>query len=309
MTAPLRAALVDYLSVRRALGYKLVRDGKLLAQFVTYLEEQGVRHLSIEAAVTWATLPRGASRSWWSARLTVVRGFATHLHALDPAHQVPPAHLLPWRRCRATPYIYSDADVAALMAAATALRTTHCVATYRTLIGLLAATGMRVGEALALDRCDLDVAGGLLTIRRGKFGKARQLPLHPTTVQALRDYLQRPDRPRRAARTPALLVSMWGTRPNYRTVQTAFHRLVQRAGLHPRSSACRPRLHDLRHSFAVHTLTDGYRQKDAMAGRLALLSTYLGHADPAYTYHYLSAAPELMLLAGARLQHHQEEQP
>lgn len=308
MTA-LGTALADYLDVRRALGYRLVRDEKLLAQFITYLEQRGARHLSIGAALAWATLPRRGSRSWWSARLTVVRGFATHLHALDPAHQVPPADLLPWRRCRATPYVYSEADVAALMTAATTLRTTHCVATYRTLIGLLVATGMRVGEALALDRSDFDVTAGLLTIRRGKFGKSRQLPLHPTTVQALREYLERPDRPQRAARTPALLVSMWGTRPNYRTVHTAFHRLVRRAGLQPRSSACRPRLHDLRHSFAVHTLMDAYRQERAVDSCVAVLSTYLGHVDPVHTYHYLSAAPALMLLAGARLERHLEAQP
>lgn len=298
----LRQALTDYLDVRRALGYRMERHEKLLSQFLTYLKARGVERVTIQTAIDWATLPRDAHPSWLSARLSVVRGFARHLHALDPGHEVPPSDLLPSQPCRATPYLYADEDVAAIVAAAAMLRTPHCTATYRTLIGLLAVTGMRVGEAIALDRSDFDSSARLLTIRRGKFGKSRQLPVHPTTAQALRDYLDRPDRPRQAQQMPALLLSTRGTRLLYASVQCTFGRLVRRAGLKERSLNCRPRLHDLRHSFAVHTLLDGYRQEGPVGPRLALLSTYLGHVNPGNTYYYLSAAPELLALAGTRLE-------
>lgn len=302
--SPLRHALLDYLALRRALGYKLQRAEKLLAQFLTYVEAHGEQHLRVATMVTWATLPGGPDRGWASHRLSVVRRFASHLHAINPATEVPPADLLPRRRCRATPYLYSDDEVAAVIAAAATLRTPHRVATYQTLIGLLAVTGMRVGEALALDRGDIDGPEGVLTIRTSKFGKSRELPVHPSTVDALRRYLRRRDRPRSAARTAAVLVSSAGTRLLYCNVQWTFHRLVRRAGLTPRSAACRPRLHDLRHRFAVCTILDGYRSGQNTEARLPLLATYLGHVDPSHTYWYLSAAPELLHLAGDRLQGH-----
>ena len=239
-----------------------------------------------------------------STRLSVVRRFVIHLHGIDPANQVPPTDLLPGRNRRATPYLYSEADIAALITAAGTLRASHQVATYRTLIGLLGVTGMRVGEAIGLDRADLDATNGVLTIRNGKFGKSRELPLHPSTVAALGDYLDRDDRPHKAPNTPSLLVSTTGTRLLYTNVQPTLHQLVRRAGLQPRSAMCRPRLHDLRHGFAVNTILDGYRHSGDPRARLALLSTYLGHIDPGKTYWYLSAAPELMTLASERLERH-----
>jgi integrase len=256
----LRQALADYLAVRRVLGYKLVRAEKLLAQFLTYVEDRGEDHLTTDAAVAWATLSPEADRSWASARLSVVRCFAAHLRGIDPATEVPPVDLLPGRTGRATPYLYSEKDIAALITAAGALRTPHRVATYRTLIALLAVTGMRVGEAISLDCSDFDPINGLLIIRNGKFGKSRELPLHSSTVTALGAYLCRGDRPRpRPANTPALFVSTAGTRLLYTNVQPTFHHLVGQAGLKPRSAACRPRIHDMRHGFAVRTILDGYR--------------------------------------------------
>lgn len=297
----LRQAPADYLAMRRALGYTLVRSEKLLAQFLTYLEAQGEDHLTTKTALAWAMLPAGADRSWMSARLSVVRRFATHLRGIEPATEVPPCDL-PGRSCRATPYLYSQEDVIALMTATAALRTPHREATYRTLIGLLAVTGMRVGEAIGLDRDDFDAVGGGLTIRRGKSGKSRELALHPSTVAALGNYLRRRDRPRRPLNTPALFVSPAGTRLLYVNVQNTFQKLVCRVGIAPRSAGCRPRLHDLRHAFAVRTLLDAYRDGGDPGRRLALLSTYLGHVDPGKTYWYLSAAPELLQLAGDRLE-------
>jgi integrase len=300
----LRQALVDYLAMRRKLGYKLAGTGKLLAQFIAYLEDRGEDHLTTETALAWATSPVGAHRSWPSTRLSIVRRFAIHLRGIDPATQVPPTDLLPGGNRRATPYLYSEEEIAALIAAADTLRTSHRKATYRTLIGLLAVTGMRVGESIGLDCDDFDASNSLLTIRNGKFGKSRELPLHASTVTALGNYLRRDDRPRLPPSQRALFVSPAATRLLYNNVQNTFHQLVCRAGLIPRSAACRPRIHDIRHGFAVNTMLDGYREGGDPGPRLAVLSTYLGHVDPGMTYWYLSAAPELLKLAGDRLERH-----
>ena len=303
MTA-LRQALSDYLAVRRALGYRLARAEKLLAQFLAFVEDRGEEHLTIETALAWATTPAGADPSWMSRRLSDVRRFAVHLRGIDPATQVPPADILPARTRRATPYLYSAEEISALMTATATLRGSHRRATYRTLIGLLAATGMRVGEAINLDRDDFDAVSGVLTVRNGKFGKSRELPLHPSTVGALGDYLRRADRPRQFPNVPALLLSPTGTRLLYTNVQNTFQRLVRYSGIKPHSPACRPRLHDLRHGFAVNTILDAYRDGDDAGARLAILSTYLGHINPVHTYWYLSASPELLKLAGDRLERH-----
>lgn len=306
---PLRQALDDYLTMRRGLGYKLERAEKLLAQFLVYLDEVGAESVTVEDALAWARLPASADPSWWSQRLSVVRGFAAYLHTLDPAAEVPAAELLPWRRRRATPYLYTDAEIAALIAACASLRFPLRVATYGTLIGLLAITGLRVGEAIRLDRGDLDLERGLLLVRDSKFGKSRELPLHETAVRALRGYLRRRQRLQPRPQAEALFVSLAGTRLRYCNVNWTFLRLVRRAGLEPRSATCRPRLHDLRHSFAVRTVLDAYRADSDVQARLPLLSTYLGHVDPAATYWYLSAAPELLALAGQRLERYLETRP
>jgi integrase len=300
--SPLRQALADYLTMRRVLGYKMDKAERLLGQFTAFAEERGETHIKTETALAWATQPAGAAANWYSRRLADVRLFARHLRTLDPRTEVPPADLLPARGRRATPYLYTPQEVADLMRATTILRGSHVQATYRTLIGLLAATGMRVGEAIGLDRDDFDAVHGLLTIRKGKFGKSRALPLHPTTVTALEIYLRRDDRPRQVD-TPTLLISLTGKRLRYTVVQPIFHKLLHHCGIAPRSATCRPRIHDLRHSFAVSTIVDDYRS-GAPGSRLAILSTYLGHADPGDTYWYLSAAPELLGLAGERLERH-----
>ena len=306
---PLRQALDDYLTMRRGLGYKLERGEKLLAQFLAYLDEVGADSVTVEDALAWARLPASADPSWWSQRLSVVRGFAAYLHTLDPAAEVPAAELLPWRRRRATPYLYTDAQIAALIAACASLRFPLRVATYGTLLGRLAISGLRVGEAIRLDRGDLDLERGLLLVRDGKFGKSRELPLHATAVRALRGYLRRRQRLQPRPQAEALFVSLAGTRLRYCNVSWTFLRLVRRAGLEPRSATCRPRLHDLRHSFAVRTVLDAYRADSDVQARLPLLSTYLGHVDPAATYWYLSAAPELLALAGQRLEPYLETRP
>jgi len=297
----LRAELANYLAVRRALGFKLGRAGLLLADFVGYLEANGTDTITTENAFAWASLPVNASSDWWGYRLSVVRAFARHLHAIDPVHDVPPTGLLPAKTHRATPYLYSDANIAALMAAARQLRSPLRAATFETLVGLLAVTGLRIGEALRLDRDDVELTFGVLRIRQTKFGKSREVPLHPSTVEALAAYALRRDELCPRPREQAFFVSTAGTRLLYCNAHLAWLDLVRRARLGPRSATCRPRPHDLRHSFAVRTLLGWYRDGADVAACMPLLSTYLGHVHPGNTYWYLSAAPELLTLVAARL--------
>jgi integrase/recombinase XerD len=235
-----------------------------------------------------------------SNRLSVVRGFARHLQAFDPATEVPPARLVPRSKCRATPYLYSDAEVAALMTAARSLTPALRAATYETLIALLMVTGARVGELIRLDRDDVDWDDSVLVIWDSKFAKSRELALHPSTVDALRRYAALRDRSGRSSTTASFFVSAAGTRLVYRTVQQTFSTLLRRAGLTPRSDRCRPRIHDARHSFAVRTVLGWYRDGVDVQARLPWLSTYLGHRKPACTYWYFSAVPELVFLSSPR---------
>lgn len=300
--------LHEYLAVRRALGYKLARAEKLLAQFLGWLDERDRGVITTDLALEWATLPPATDSNWHRHRLTVVRGFAAHLHALDPAHEVPPADLLPARKLRAVPYLYTDREVLALMDAASIIPTPHRAVTVRTLIGLLAVTGMRTGEAIRLNRPDIDAEHALIVVRDSKFGKSRELAVDPTTIAALQRYLRRADRPTPVEPTAALFTSATGTRLTYCNVHLAFKRIVRHAGLQPRSAECRPRPHDLRHTFAVNTVLDAYRSDENVHARLPLLSTYLGHVHPGSTYWYLEAAPELLALAGQRLEDHLQGQ-
>jgi integrase len=299
--SPLHQALANYLQIRRALGYKLERAEKLLVQYLDHLDRLGEEVVTVENAVGWVTLPAG-DVNWWAFRMSAVRGFATYLHALDPAHEVPPQDLLPRQSRRTTPYLYSEQEVHALMAATSSLRFELRQASYRTLIGLLSVTGMRVGEAIRLDDSDLDLRHGVLTVRETKFGKSRELPLHPSAVVALRAYLRLRDRHQATRVSDAVLISPAGSRLLYCNVSHTFVQLVDRAGLKPRSARCRPTLHGLRHSFAVRTLLGWYRAGVQIEPRLPLLSTYLGHVHPKDTYWYLTAAPELLALAAGRLE-------
>ena len=296
----IRSAIADYLAVRRALGYKLEDHGWLLADFASFLEARGTSTITTELALAWATEPHDALGSWWAARLRVVRGFARHLAAFDPATQIPPVGLLPCGNRRAVPYLYTQVEVRALMAAAASLRPALHAATYRMLIGLLAVTGMRLGEVIRLDRSDLDTDAGIVTIRDSKFAKSRQVPLHPSTLAALADYADLRQRCCRRADSPSLLISTAGTRLISQNVEFVFPRLVRQAGLTARPDGARPRLHAFRHSLAVSTLLGWYRDGVDVQAQLPVLSTFLGHTKPANTYWYLSAVPELLSLAAAR---------
>jgi len=296
----LRVVAEDYLRMRRALGYQLKLHGWQLEKFITYLEQAGAETVTIENAVAWAT-SAGTDPSYWAQRLSIVRQFARHLQALDPACEVPPAQLLPYRAPRAIPYLYEPDEIIALIRAASELEPKLLAVNYQTLIGLLAVTGMRVGEAIRLDRDDVDIRRRLLRIINSKFGKSRELVLHDTTIDALAEYARVRDQRFPQPRCDAFLVSLRGTRLRKNCIQHMFARLLRVAGVRPRSPRCRPRVHDLRHAYAVRTLLEWYRDGVDVQARLPLLSTYLGHVNPASTFYYLHAAPELLGLIAQRL--------
>ena len=302
--SPLRKAVEDYLAMRRALGFKLRLTAGMLREFASFLERERASHITTARAVRWATQPVGVQPAQWANRLGVVRRFARFLSASDPRTEVPPPGLLPYRYQRRAPYIYQDGEVRQLLRAAgridsaTGLR----AASYSTLIGLLAVSGLRISEAIALDDQDVDLAEGVLTIRRTKFGKSRLVPLHPSTTRALRRYLRTRDRigPRRPS--AALFVGEQGRRLTEWAVRWTFNKLSRQTGLRGPTDRRGPRLHDLRHRLAVKTLIGWYRQGADVEARLPVLSTYLGHGHVTDTYWYLSAVPELLRLAAERLE-------
>jgi integrase/recombinase XerD len=293
----------NYLTIRRSLGFKLVGEGVLLAEFVACAEQAGQSTVTIEFALHWARRPAGGGHNYLSRRLRAVRTFARYLHALDPACEVPSIELLRAKKYRPAPYIYSDEEITALMAAASTLRPPLRGATFQTLIGLLACNGLRIGEAMRLDRDDVDLTDGVLTVRDSKFGKSREVLLHLSTVQALRDYAELRDQlcPHPAA--ASFLITTRGTRLCHPTIYAPFRALLVQAGITHPVPGRHVRAHDLRHSFAVNTLLGWYRDGGDVGARMPLLSTYLGHVDPAATFWYLSAAPELLALAADRLEH------
>jgi integrase len=300
----LRQAVEDYLRVRRALGFRLRTVGRLLGQFVDWLSAADTPRVTTQTAVAWAQLPAGASRDWHGIRYSAVRGFAVYLHATDPTIEVPPPGLLRVGPCRVVPYLYSGEEITALITAAGGLTPVLRAATYQTLIGLLAASGIRIGEAIAADVADLDVQRQMLRVRHAKFDQSRLVPLHTTTMAAVTGYLDLRARRQPAPVCPALLTSIRGTRLLHSNITLTFAQLTERAGIVARSPSCRPRIHDLRHSFAVATVLEWYRSGADVTAMLPRLSTVLGHTDPKHTYWYLEASPELMALAGQRLDAH-----
>jgi len=300
----LRAAAGEYLAMRRALGFKLTTQGQRLMSFVAFCEEHGADQVTADLAIEWATGTARASSDeiYQARRLDTVRIFARHLQALDPATEVPPEDVLSRRQGRVPPYLYSPQEVAELMSAAGGLAPPLRAATWQTLIGLLAVTGMRQGEACRLGRDDADLETGTLVIRDSKFGKSRQVFLHPTAITALRAYQQARDRAFPEPKAGTFLVNSHGGPLDGGNIQRTFAALVAAAGIQAPPRRRAPRLHDLRHSFTVATMLDFYRDGQNVQARLPLLSTWLGHVDPKSTYWYLQAVPELLALAAGRLE-------
>jgi len=300
----LEQALADYLRLRHSLGHEMAEAGRLLPGLVTYLDARGLPTVTTGAALAWAQQapksPAGQVTTIGPRRMTAARGFARYLSGIDASTEVPPLGLMPRRGPWRQPFIYTSADIGALLAAArrrivSPLR----AATYQTLIGLLAASGLRIGEAIKLDRSDVDWAQGVLLIRESKFGKSRLVPQHPTSMQALASYAWLRDQLQPDAAEPAFFTSLNRKRLIYAVVQLTFRQLINDAGIGA-SAPWPPRLHDLRHSFAVRTLLAWYRAGEDVQAKIPSLSTYLGHREPASTYWYLSAAPDLLALAAAR---------
>ena len=296
--------LDEYLRLRRSLGHDLAEAARLLPRFVAFFEAREAEFVTLAAALEWSLEPDApAGSTVWGRRMTAVRGFARHLSGIDSRTEVPPVGAIPVRRRWRPPFIYSEADVSALLAEAQrSIREPLRAATYETLVGLLAATGLRVGEALRLDRTDVDLDGGVLLIRESKFGKSRQVPVAPDTVAALVGYAERRDQLCPHPVGACFFVSLRGTRVIYECVWPTFRMLCERSGVGA-GAPRRPRIHDLRHTFAVRVLLGFYREGADVGARLPLLATYLGHAEPRDTYHYLSAAPELLGHAARLLEH------
>ena len=300
MTA-LEQAMTDYLQLRRSLGHELADVGRLLPSFVSYLDAHGSPTVTIEAALGWAQQPAtDRVTSVGSRRMTAARGFARYLAGIHDSTQVPPAGLMPQpQRCR-RPFIYSPADIEAVMdQIRCSIASPFRVATYQTLIGLLAVSGLRIGEAIKLDRSDVDWATGVLLIRESKFGKSRLVPLHPRVVEVLAEHTDLRNTMQPRSKEPSFFVSLTRKRLSYAVVCQTFRQVVDNAGVGS-GAPSKPRLHDLRHTFAVRTMLEWYRSGQDVQAKLPSLSTYLGHREPASTYWYLSAAPELLALAAAR---------
>lgn len=293
--------LDDYLRLRRGLGFQMGQQGEYLPRFVAFLEASDAATITVELAVAWARSPEAIKPITVDFRLSAVRGFARYLHAIDPAHEVPPPGLLAVPRRRPAPYIYTAEQIADVVRRASQLQPPLRAATYSTLLGLLAATGMRLGEAMALTGDDVDLVDGLVTIRHAKFDRVRLVPLHPTVTAALRAYTADRDRLCPTPSTDRFFVSVTGRALRRGDADEVFRDITVMLGL--RTATTRPGIHGLRHSFAVHTLIDAHRTSVDISALLPVLSTYLGHVEPANTYWYLSAVPELMQLVAARLEH------
>ena len=305
----LRARAEEYLAMRRTLGFKLTTQGRHLMSFVRFCEECSADHVAADLAIEWATrTSRGSGSEVYQARrLDVVRIFGRHLQPLDPATEVPPEDVLSRRYRRIPPYLYSPEEVAALMSAAGGLAPAMRAATWRTLVGLLAVTGMRQGEACRLRRDDVDLETGTLVIADSKFGKSRLAFLHPTSSAALRAYAQARDEAFPEPKADTFLVNSRGGPLDGPNLPKTFATLVTAAGIQAPPGQRAPRLHDLRHTFTVATMLDWYHDGGDVQARLPLLSTWLGHVDPKSTYWYLQAVPELLTLAAARLEHGEQD--
>lgn len=302
-------ALTDYLGLRRSLGHKLAESERQLTKFVTYLDSVRAETVTMETVLAFVFGPGIDPASVVaSRRLTAVRGFAKYLAGINPATQVPPAGLVSSRRQRRTPFLFTEPDVVALIEAARST-TPHLfrAATLETLIGLLSVTGMRVGEAIRLERSDIDWDDAVIAVRATKFGKSRNVPVAPSTIDALAAYaaLRANASSKTATTTTRLFMSLSGTPLGYNHFSVTFNQALTISGV-GEGSPVKPHIHDLRHSFAMRTLTGWCRDRLDIDVLMPRLSTYLGHGEPRYTYWYLTATPELLGHAAGRLEAHRQ---
>lgn len=293
-----------YLRFRRGLGYQLRTEGYLLEQFAAFADAEGHRGpLTTDLALRWAQLPDGCDRLYSARRLEIVRCFARYLAVTEPGTQVPLRGLLGPAHRRTSPYIYSEAEIAALLSAAGRLAPTNGLRpqTYQTLFGLLACTGLRISEALHLGRADADLGRGVLKIRETKFRKTRLVPMHPTTTTALQAYADVREQLATETQCDCFFVSECGQTLPYSTVRGVFRRLCDSLGI---TGAGRrpPRLHDLRHTFACRRIEQCYDLHVDVDEAVSALSVYLGHTKVSDTYWYVTATPGLVARAAQRFE-------
>jgi integrase/recombinase XerD len=286
----LEITLNEYLDLRRALGFKLRDEGSVLPLFLNFLRENDAEVITTELALRWATKPERVLPAYWTRRLGMIRLFAQFRSGVDPRTEVPPQGLLPYRYQRKSPYIYNDGEISRLLQAAGRLKSEVGLRalTVSTLLGLIAVTGMRIQEPLALDREDVELERGLLTVRRTKFGKSRLIPVHASTAAALREYERIRDRIVKKPKSPSFFLSEQGTRLTQWCVRWTFVKLSHEIGLRRPNDSHGPRLHDFRHTFAVKTLLKWYRTGVEVERHMPELATYLGHRHVSDTYWYIS---------------------
>lgn len=298
----LTTTLREYLKIRRSFGYQLQHTEKCLKNFIAFLVKRNCRFITVRLALQWATLPQCATRAHWAQRLSTIRLFARYRAAEDPRTEIPPLHLLSEQPHRAIPYIYSNKELRQLLVAFQSLPSKglrhH---TYYTFFGLMMATGCRISELLSLNRDDLDLNNGWITIWNSKFNKSRLLPLHPTTVEQLKKYSKIRDKFLRHD-APAFFVSERGTRITIWSARWVFIQVSKQIGLRGPDDSNGPRIHDIRHRFATKTLLNWYRKGLDINQKILLLSTYLGHKKPSDTYWYVTGTPELLAQATTRFE-------
>jgi integrase len=286
----LKQTLDAYLAVRHASGFELRVPAILLRSFVRFAQDRGHSHVTTQTAFDWAAIaPSKAQRHY---RLKAVIRFAKYARADDARNEVPPKGIFGHNRRRPVPFIFTSAGIGRLLKAASRLGPAGSLRPhmYRTLFALLACTGLRISEALALQFDDITSDG--LLIRKTKFHKERLVPLHETAVDGLEDYLIR--RRRVGGADNHVFISLRGQGVRYYTVYETFRSLVQTLGLEPETARPRPKLHSLRHTFAVRVLEACPQGRDRINRHMLALSTYLGHARITDTYWYLEATPQLM---------------
>lgn len=300
----LKQAVDDYLALRRSLGFKLREYGKCLTEFVSFLKKHGSAHLTNKLAVEYATQQQHEKPVSWSRRLGIIRGFARYHFGADPKTEIPPIGLLRFRSQRARPYVYSQNEIRRLLQAALKIDSPHKLQrhTYYCLFGLLAVSGLRLGEVVNLQPHDMDWSAGVLTIRGAKFGKTRLVPLHPSTLAVLRDYANLREKIFAGRILPTFLVTSRGTKLEKTNLSRIFRELSCQIGIRRPGVRNGPRLHDFRHRFAIQALLRWYRRGESVSQRMPILSTYLGHGNVSGTYWYLSSTPELLAVASKRIE-------
>ena len=304
---PLALLAQDYISLRRSLGFKLIDTECVLRWFLAFMQREHETHIKTETVLRWVHSCETVSLPARSSRFAAIRKFAQYAHVLDAEHEVPPFRLLTHRSRRANPHIYCDSEVLQLLEACLALRPGKglCRYTYYTTFGLLAVTGMRISEATSLTQEDVDLSAAIITIRKAKFNKMRCIPVHKSTVEVLAEYARRRDQIYPNAKSSAFFLSDTGAALTSAVLRGMFLRLSHRIGFRKPTDRNGPRIHDFRHTFAVKTVMNWYRNAATVEQNMPLLSTYLGHVKPSDTYWYLSSVPELVGLAAIRLETHQ----